>query len=458
MIRRNKRLVADSITDVNDLSDSRIASYGYDAFGRRSKKTLYDENGSVALVTYFVYDIMGNVITEYEQTTGVISWAKDYIYGGQGELVSLHLPRTSAMNAAFDNLVTFAGAWLCYPSCTTQQLTWDTNSDDQINLYDYVYYVDNTDYFDGAFSSNIYYCLTDKNNSVVGLVDADGDVEYITYNAWGVPSYTDDIQGLSVLWNGYYHDAETENYYLRNRYYSTQERKFLTEDPHGIAPDGNWNNPFAIMNQYTDGVSLSVYAGANPVMNRDDWGLKCCCGGKSKPRQTWFSKGACGWFNEKLKCCGGEKIGNWYCPDNSCCENNNVAPKVPIWVCRRKLVDPGSNIPKIGPLSHTFIACQDPASYSGGGGFPAFGKQPEPYRYGNGGNILPPGSRFRGPGYIETEPFTDFSDCRVKMVCPADKKRMCQRGPTQDPYFLPGILPIPGVGSNCHDWGNCRTN
>ncbi len=221
-------------------------------------------------------DTMANVITEYEQTTGNISWAKDYIYGGQGELVSLHLPRTAAMNAAFDNLMSFATAWLCYPSCTTQQLTWDTNSDDQINLYDYVDNAHNTDYFDGAFSSNIYYCLTDKNNSVVGIVDLDRNVEYITYNAWGVPSYTGDIQGLSVLWNGYYFDGETENYYLRNRYYSPTERKFLTEDPHGIIPDGNWNNPFAIMNQYDDGVGLAVYAGANPVMNRDDWGLKDC--------------------------------------------------------------------------------------------------------------------------------------------------------------------------------------
>ncbi len=265
--------VENRITDVNDLSDSRIASYGYDAFGRRNKKTLFDENGSPVLITYFVYDIMGNVITEYEQTTGNISWAKDYIYGGQGELVSLHLPRTAAMNAAFDNLMSFATAWLCYPNCTTQELTWDTNSDDQINLYDYAYYVHNTNYFDGAFLSNIYYCLTDKNNSVVGIIDIDRDVEYITYNAWGTPSYTGDIQGLSVLWNGYYFDAEVENYYLRNRYYSPLQRKFLTDDPHGIIPDGNWNNPFAIMNQYADGVGLAVYAGANPVMNRDDWGL-----------------------------------------------------------------------------------------------------------------------------------------------------------------------------------------
>ncbi len=265
------------ITDVNDLQGSQIADYSYDALGRRNKKVVYDGENSSTI--YYVYDIMGNVITEYEQSTGAVSWAKDYIYGGRGELVSLHLPRTAAMNAAFDNLMSFATAWLCYPSCTTQQLVWDTNSDDQINLYDYVDNAHNTNYFDGAFSSNIYYCLADKNNSVVGLVDANMDIEYITYNAWGVPSYSGDIQGLSVLWNGYYFDNETENYYLRNRYYSPTQRKFLTDDPHGIIPDGNWNNTFAIMNQYDDGVGLMVYAGFNPVNNRDDWGLECeSCG------------------------------------------------------------------------------------------------------------------------------------------------------------------------------------
>jgi RHS repeat-associated protein len=177
-------------------------------------------------------------------------------------------------------LVSFAEAWLCDPNCPAALLAWDTTDDDYIDYYDYV---DNTVYFEGAFSNNIYYCLTDKDNSVVGVVDADGDIEYIAYNAWGTPNYTGDIQGLSVLWNGYYFDSETENYYLRNRYYSPQERRFLTDDPHGIVPDGNWNNPWNITTQYVDGVGLTVYAGFNPITRRDDWGL-------------W------GWGRDKPKC------------------------------------------------------------------------------------------------------------------------------------------------------------
>jgi hypothetical protein len=91
-----------------------------------------------------VYDIMGRVITEYKQTTGDPQWSRDYVYGATGELVSLHLPRTSAMNTAFDNLVSFAEAWLCDPNCPAALLAWDTTDDDYIDYYDYV---DNTVYF-----------------------------------------------------------------------------------------------------------------------------------------------------------------------------------------------------------------------------------------------------------------------------------------------------------------------
>ena len=122
-------------------------------------------------------------------------------------------------------------------------------------------------------NDNYRYIIADKDNSAIGVASIDGSIEYIDYDAWGEPSYTGDIDSLNILWNGYYFDGETGNYYLRNRYYSPTERRFLTEDPHGTIPDENWNNPFGITNQYIDGVGLTVYAGFNPVNNRDDWGL-----------------------------------------------------------------------------------------------------------------------------------------------------------------------------------------
>jgi len=252
----------DRIVDVDD-GGGVFAEYGYDRLGRRAKKAVD------GIDTNFVYDLFGNVIAEYEDG----SWSRDYIYGAVGEVVYMRSPQTSEMNDALANFIDFAEAWLCYPYCTQDELLWDVNADDQINLIDWAA-ADAND-LSGAFLTNGYYLLTDFRNSVIGKVNPDGGVDEIFYDAWGTPYVSQgvDLEGLSILWNGYYYDYETGNYYLRNRYYSPLERRFLTEDPHGINPDENWNNPFGIQRQYADGYALQVYAKGDPVNNRDDWGL-----------------------------------------------------------------------------------------------------------------------------------------------------------------------------------------
>ena len=252
----------DRIVDVDD-GGGVFAEHGYDRLGRRAKKAVD------GIDTNFVYDLFGNVIAEYEDG----SWSRDYIYGAVGEVVYMRSPQTSEMNDALANFIDFAEAWLCYPYCTQDELLWDVNADDQINLIDWAA-ADAND-LSGAFLTNGYYLLTDFRNSVIGKVNPDGGVDEVFYDAWGTPYVSQgvDLEGLSTLWNGYYYDYETGNYYLRNRYYSPLERRFLTEDPHGINPDENWNNPFDIQRQYSDGCGLQVYAQGDPVNNRDAWGL-----------------------------------------------------------------------------------------------------------------------------------------------------------------------------------------
>ncbi|HRT52268.1 MAG TPA: RHS repeat-associated core domain-containing protein [Anaerohalosphaeraceae bacterium] len=252
----------DRIVDVDD-GGGVFAEYGYDRLGRRAKKAVD------GIDTNFVYDLFGNVIAEYEDG----SWSRDYIYGAVGEVVYMRSPQTSEMNDALANFIDFAEAWLCYPYCTQDELLWDVNADDQINLIDWAA-ADAND-LSGAFLTNGYYLLTDFRNSVIGKVNPDGGVDEIFYDAWGTPYVSQgvDLEGLSILWNGYYYDYETGNYYLRNRYYSPLERRFLTEDPHGINPDENWNNPFGVQRQYSDGCGLQVYAQGDPVNKRDAWGL-----------------------------------------------------------------------------------------------------------------------------------------------------------------------------------------
>ncbi len=87
------------------------------------------------------------------------------------------------MNTAFDSLISFAEAWLCDPNCPQGLLVWDTVADGYI---DYLDYSDNIETFEGAFSSNILYLLTDKNRSVI----ATSNGAEISYNAWGEVSFS----------------------------------------------------------------------------------------------------------------------------------------------------------------------------------------------------------------------------------------------------------------------------
>jgi len=257
----------DRVTKVEDDTVT-LGEYDYDRLGRRSKKTVNSVD------TYYVYDIMGNVIAEYEKTgTGDAEWTRDYVYGATGEAVYMKFPQTTTTNTELDNFIAFAEAWLCEPNCTTADLDWDIDDSNNIDLVDFA--LSALD-FDDGFTINGRYLMADFRNSVIGKVNLDGSVDEIGYDAWGTPSVDAgaDLEGLSILWNGYYYDTETDNYYLRNRYYSPLERKFVTEDPYGTNPDGTWNSSFGIDSQYNDGYGLTVYVQGDPINNIDPWGLK----------------------------------------------------------------------------------------------------------------------------------------------------------------------------------------
>jgi hypothetical protein len=172
------------------------------------------------------------------------------------------------------------------------------------------------------------------------------------------------------------------------------------------------------------------------------------CGYKVAPgRRRWPNKdpiGERGGIN-LYEFVGNDSIDN-IDPFGLCCDSE----KVPIWICNRKLSGPNSYWPRIGPLSHSFVACEDPStvtspSYDSKHPFPAFGKQPRP--------VGQPGSSFSGPGYVDQEQYWqdsgDFAHCTKKMVCPDEKARQCKTGATQTPYNM-----FDCGGRNCHSWAN----
>ena len=104
----------------------------------------------------------------------------------------------------------------------------------------------------------------------------------------------------------------------------------------------------------------------------------------------------------------------------------------------------GSGIPRKGPVAHSYIVCENP--WANQNTRQKFGKHPYPFSHNSKLK-----DRIVGPGYVnrETGRIPSNADCKKMLVCPEDKNRMCQEGPTREGYNL-GL-------DNCHDWANLRS-
>jgi RHS repeat-associated protein len=120
----------------------------------------------------------------------------------------------------------------------------------------------------------VYYPLQDTLHRAVALTNSGGEIQeaYDTDaygntiiftgpgpdNTWFTDDDTQSSYGASdIIYCGYRYDAETENYYVRNRYYSPTLGRWLTRDPIG----------------YQGGINLYGYVDSSPVGNVDAEGL-----------------------------------------------------------------------------------------------------------------------------------------------------------------------------------------
>jgi len=137
---------------------------------------------------------------------------------------------------------------------------WNVVEEDFGGAYQYNYIDEGMDrhlaveYVDGNGIGYLYYLLTDERGSVVALIDPSGNiVERYGYTVYGDRLTVMDAnwveQGASsslfpahlspFLWNGAYFDSETELYWMRNRYYYPDMKRFINQDPIGIWGDAN---------------------------------------------------------------------------------------------------------------------------------------------------------------------------------------------------------------------------
>jgi len=210
------------LTDVNDVNDSRVASYRYDYLGRRIRKTEYSSQKT----TRYVYD-GEQIVAEFDvnSVTQVQTLRRRFFYGpGIDEPICMLIAANSAK----------------------------------------FYY-----HYDGL-------------GSVVAISNNSGKiVERYSYDVFGEPTIRDSgdvtrdssAYGNRFMFTGRDYDDETGLYYYRARYYSPAIGRFLSADMLGTVPDGGYRNQFAATTQYEDGMNLYTYVGNNPVMKTDPMGL-----------------------------------------------------------------------------------------------------------------------------------------------------------------------------------------
>ena len=138
--------------------------------------------------------------------------------------------------------------------------TWDGNT--LVPLYDLEQSVCGI-----IFNSTEYYFYKNLQGDVIAITNNAGTVvARYTYDAWGVPTITEDTSGCNIAninpfrYRSYYYDPEIGMYYLQSRYYDPSVGRFITRD----------NVHYIGKNLLCD--NLYVYGANNPVCNIDSAG------------------------------------------------------------------------------------------------------------------------------------------------------------------------------------------
>ena len=242
-------------------------TYSYDDADWADLLTAYDGHS-------LTYDAIGNPLTYYNGSSYSMTWAKGR------QLASVSRGSSSASYAYdMDGIRTSKTV----NGVTTEFITQNGRVVRQSwsgNVLDFFYDSQQRPYAvtykpaDGAAAT--YYYITNLQGDVVALIDSSGSLaaEY-TYNAWGAPlTMPYGGAGAGAVWppiaelnplryRGYYYDAETGFYYLKNRYYDSKIGRFISADTTDILIA----SPLGLT-----GKNFFPYCDNNPVMRADSGG------------------------------------------------------------------------------------------------------------------------------------------------------------------------------------------
>jgi len=271
-------------------NSGRTVDYSYNTVNQLTQEVVTNDPQQNNTTTTFTYDDVGNLLTKTIDTS-TSSVTEDYSYN-----VNDQLTLQGSMTFTYDangNLVSDINNTYTYDdknrlttvttSTQTVEYSYDANDNRIAKITSNgttTYLIDtNTPYAqviteskaDGTkieytygndlLSNSTHNFLTDALGSTRGLVD---NTEMLTdsyhYKAYGELSNHEGTSDNSFLFTGEQLDRETQDYYLRARYYNPSSSRFINRDTY----DGTQANPVT-QNHY-------LYANANPVMFVDPSG------------------------------------------------------------------------------------------------------------------------------------------------------------------------------------------
>ena len=120
------------------------------------------------------------------------------------------------------------------------------------------------------YEGKYYFYVKNLQGDIVSIVDESGTaiVNY-SYDSWGrllqIEGRKKDTIGIlnPFRYRGYYYDTETGMYYLKNRYYDPEIRRFICADETGT---------ICMLLETVHNKNLYLYCNANPIVRRDENG------------------------------------------------------------------------------------------------------------------------------------------------------------------------------------------